>query len=63
VIDPSGSGCDNILNPDFAARRNAKVKQVEHRRFTDDEDQENVFFDGIHEGRPRDVRYNYEHYD
>ncbi|KXJ22656.1 uncharacterized protein LOC110252020 [Exaiptasia diaphana] len=65
TIDPKGSGCDTILNPKFKSRQNAKKTQVNNkaRLFTDDEDQDNVDFDGMYESRPRDVRFNYEHYD
>ncbi|XP_031560462.1 uncharacterized protein LOC116296565 [Actinia tenebrosa] len=60
TIDPSTSGCNSILNPDFAAKRNKQtLEQVEMRSFTDDEDQDHVFFDGP----PQDPRFFREHYD
>ncbi|KXJ22654.1 hypothetical protein AC249_AIPGENE26565 [Exaiptasia diaphana] len=65
TIDPEGSGCDSLLNPDFKSIRKAKTSQAKNnfRLFTDEEDQDNVYFDGMYESRPRDVRFDLEYFD
>ncbi|KAK3717889.1 hypothetical protein QZH41_014886 [Actinostola sp. cb2023] len=67
TIDPKGSGCDTLLNPDFASKRNARKSlsssNHEMEAFTEDDEQEDVYFDGMYDSRPRDARAHYEHYD